>query len=161
MANKGVNEVTLVGHVGRPPEMRYLPEGGAVATLSLATSETWKDKTSGEQKEKTEWHRVVIFGKPADIAERFVKKGTLLYIRGKLRTRKWTDKDNIERYSTEVVVNAGGEMQMLGGGSRHDESGPDAPGFSGAASPTSSTAPAPDGGNEDMPPFSDGERRLT
>lgn len=128
MANKGVNEVTLVGYLGRDPEIRYIPEGGAVATLSLATAETWKDRQSGEQKEKTEWHRVVIFGKPAEIAERFVKKGTLLYVRGKLHTRKWTDnKDNIERYSTEVVVNAGGEMQMLGGGRQDALSHSDSP----------------------------------
>lgn len=147
MANKGVNEVTLVGYLGRDPEIRYIPEGGAVATLSLATAETWKDRQSGEQKEKTEWHRVVIFGKPAEIAERFVKKGTLLYVRGKLHTRKWTDnKDNIERYSTEVVVNAGGEMQMLGGGGRQDT-----PAHSGTMAPDDSgqeTQPA-----DDPPPF--------
>ncbi|ELL0548213.1 single-stranded DNA-binding protein [Salmonella enterica] len=130
MANKGVNEVTLVGYLGRDPEIRYMPEGGAVATLSLATAETWKDRQTGVQKEKTEWHRVVLFGKPAEIAEKFVRKGTLLYVRGKLHTRKWADKDNIERYNTEVVVNVSGEMQMLGSGGRqgsssHDQIEPD------------------------------------
>lgn len=152
MANKGVNEVTLVGYLGRDPEIRYMPEGGAVATLSLATAETWKDRTTGEQKEKTEWHRVVIFGKPAEIAEKYVRKGTLLYVRGKLHTRKWTDKDNIERYSTEIVVNVGGEMQMLGGGGRQDAGnhGQNAPAHSGTPA-----AAAPAGAAQEMPPFSD------
>lgn len=151
MANKGINEVTLVGWSGRDPEIRYLPEGGAVATLSLATAETWKDRQSGEQKEKTEWHRVVIFGKSADIAEKYVRKGSLLYVRGKLHTRKWTGKDNIERHSTEVVVSAGGEMQMLGGGSRQDASslGQNVPAYSG----TPGVAPAD--ATPDMPPFDD------
>ncbi|EAR9639713.1 single-stranded DNA-binding protein [Salmonella enterica] len=152
MANKGVNEVTLVGYLGRDPEIRYIPEGGAVATLSLATAETWKDRTTGEQKEKTEWHRVVIFGKPAEIAEKYVRKGTLLYVRGKLHTRKWTDKDNIERYSTEIVVNVGGEMQMLGGGGRQEATshGQNAPAQSGTPA-----AAAPAGTAQEMPPFND------
>ncbi|EPO3921738.1 single-stranded DNA-binding protein [Salmonella enterica subsp. houtenae serovar [1],40:z4,z23:-] len=152
MANKGVNEVTLVGYLGRDPEIRYIPEGGAVATLSLATAETWKDRTTGEQKEKTEWHRVVIFGKPAEIAEKYVRKGTLLYVRGKLHTRKWTDKDNIDRYSTEIVVNVGGEMQMLGGGGRQDGTshGQNAPAQSGTPA-----APAGAAAAQEMPPFDD------
>ncbi|HCX5424639.1 TPA: single-stranded DNA-binding protein, partial [Escherichia coli] len=91
-----------------------------IAVISVATTETWTDRKTGAEKEKTEWHRVVIFGKTAEITEQYVKKGTLLYIRGKLQTRKWLDRDNIERYSTEIIVNpAGGEMQMLG--SRQDK----------------------------------------
>ncbi|HFW5273047.1 TPA: single-stranded DNA-binding protein [Salmonella enterica subsp. enterica serovar Bullbay] len=149
MANKGVNEVTLVGHVGREPEVRYTPEGGAVATLSLATAEIWKDRQTGELKEKTEWHRVVIFGKPAEIAEKYVRKGSLLYVRGKLHTRKWTDKDNIERYSTEIVVSVGGEMQMLGGGDRQDAGNHG----QNAAADSGTPAAAPAGASQEMQTF--------
>ncbi|MFY3758477.1 single-stranded DNA-binding protein, partial [Escherichia coli] len=109
------NKVILVGYLGQDPEIRYMPSGGAVATLSLATSESWRDKQSGEQKEKTEWHRVVLFGKLAEIAGEYLRKGSQVYIEGQLRTRKWTDSDGVDRYSTEVVVNVGGSMQMLGG----------------------------------------------
>lgn len=115
MATRGVNKVILVGNVGQDPEMRYMPSGGAVCNLSIATSESWNDKQTGEKKEQTEWHRVVLFGKLAEIAGEYVKKGTQLYIEGQLRTRKWTDQQGVERYSTEVVVNVGGQMQMLGG----------------------------------------------
>jgi len=148
MANRGVNEVTLVGYAGRDPEMRYMPEGGAIAALSLATAETWKDRKTGEQKASTEWHRVILFGKPAEIAEKFVRKGSLLYVRGRLRTRRWTDRDNTERWNTEVVVNAGGEMQMLAGG-RQDAS------QHGEGDPAYSETPAPAGDAQDMPPSDD------
>lgn len=115
MARKGVNEVTLVGFVGNAPVISQASSGDKIAVISVATTETWTDRKTGAEKEKTEWHRVVIFGKTAEITEQYVKKGTLLYIRGKLQTRKWLDRDNIERYSTEIIVNpAGGEMQMLG-----------------------------------------------
>ncbi|EJD6614116.1 single-stranded DNA-binding protein [Providencia rettgeri] len=115
MASKGVNKVILIGHLGQDPEIRYMPAGGAVANLTLATSEAWRDKQSGEMREKTEWHRVVIFGKLAEVAGEYLKKGSQVYIEGSLQTRKWQDQSGQDRYTTEVVVNIGGSMQMLGG----------------------------------------------
>lgn len=115
MAARGVNKVILVGHLGQDPEVRYMPNGGAVANLTLATSETWRDKEDGEMRENTEWHRVVVFGKLAEIASEYLRKGALVYIEGQLRTRKWADQSGQDRYTTEVVVNVGGTMQMLGG----------------------------------------------
>lgn len=117
MASRGVNKVILIGHLGQDPEIRYMPSGGAVANLTLATSESWRDKQSGEMREKTEWHRVVIFGKLAEIAGEYLKKGSQVYIEGSLQTRKWQDQSGQDRYTTEVVVNIGGSMQMLGGNS--------------------------------------------
>ena len=115
MASRGVNKVILVGNLGQDPEVRYMPNGGAVANITLATSESWRDKATGEQKEKTEWHRVVLFGKLAEVAGEYLKKGSQVYIEGALQTRKWTDQAGVEKYTTEVVVNVGGTMQMLGG----------------------------------------------
>lgn len=115
MAHRGVNKVILVGNLGNDPEIRYLPSGGAVANITLATSESWRDKATGEQKEQTEWHRVVLFGKLAEVAGEYLRKGYQVYIEGQLRTRKWTDQAGAEKYTTEVVVNVGGTMQMLGG----------------------------------------------
>ncbi|MEE8731471.1 MAG: single-stranded DNA-binding protein [Rahnella inusitata] len=115
MASRGVNKVILVGNLGQDPEIRYMPNGGAVANMTLATSESWRDKATGEQKEKTEWHRVVLFGKLAEVAGEYLKKGSQVYIEGALQTRKWTDQAGVEKYTTEVVVNVGGTMQMLGG----------------------------------------------
>lgn len=115
MASRGVNKVILIGNLGQDPEVRYMPNGGAVANMTLATSETWRDKTTGEQKEKTEWHRVVLFGKLAEVAGEYLKKGSQVYIEGALQTRKWTDQSGTDKYTTEVVVNVGGTMQMLGG----------------------------------------------
>ena len=112
---KGINKVILVGNLGQDPEVRYLPSGGTVCSLTLATSESWRDKATGEQKEHTEWHRVVLFGKLAEVAGEYLRKGYQVYIEGQLRTRKWTDQAGVERYTTEVVVNVGGTMQMLGG----------------------------------------------
>jgi single-strand DNA-binding protein len=109
---RGINKVILVGNLGADPEVRYMPQGGAVANLSIATSESWKDKNTGEQKEQTEWHRVVIYQRLAEIAGEYLRKGSKVYLEGKLKTRKWTDKDNIERYTTEIVAS---EMQMLDG----------------------------------------------
>ncbi|WP_294966546.1 single-stranded DNA-binding protein [uncultured Gilliamella sp.] len=114
MANRGINKVILVGHLGQDPEVRYMPNGNAVANISVATSETWKDKQTGESKDKTEWHRVVIFGKLAEIAGEHLKKGSQVYIEGQLQTRKWQDQSGIDHYTTEIVVNIGGTMQMLG-----------------------------------------------
>lgn len=108
---RGVNKVILVGNLGRDPEVRYSPNGSAVANVTLATSESWKDKTSGEKQEKTEWHRIVFFGRLAEIAGEYLKKGAQIYVEGRLQTRKWQDKEGHERYTTEIVAN---EMQMLG-----------------------------------------------
>ena len=111
-----VNKVILIGNLGRDPEVRSMQKGNKVAILSLATSENWKDKNTGERKEKTEWHRVVIFGNLADIAERYLKKGSKVYISGQLQTRKWQDKDGQDKYTTEVVLQGyGGELTMLDG----------------------------------------------
>ena len=115
MANRGINKVILVGNLGQDPEVRYMPNGNAVANFSVATSETWKDKQTGESRDKTEWHRVVVFGKLAEIAGEYVKKGTQVYLEGQLQTRKWQDQAGNDRYSTEVVINAvGGTLQILG-----------------------------------------------
>ena len=111
---RGINRVILVGHLGQDPEVRYMPNGNAVANISVATSETWKDKQTGEQKDRTEWHRVVIFGRLAEIAGEYLKKGSQVYIEGQLQTRKWQDQSGIDHYTTEIVVNIGGTMQMLG-----------------------------------------------
>ncbi|HHR6393033.1 TPA: single-stranded DNA-binding protein [Providencia alcalifaciens] len=115
MASRGVNKVILIGHLGNDPEIRYMPNGGAVANLILATSESWRDKQSGEMREKTEWHKVIIFGKLAEVAGEYLKKGSQVYIEGSLQTRKWQDQSGQDRYTTEVVVNIGGSVQMLGG----------------------------------------------
>ena len=111
-----VNKVILIGNLGRDPEVRTMQSGGKVANLSIATSETWRDKATGEKKEKTEWHRVVIFGNLAEIAEKYLKKGSKVYVSGALQTRKWTDQSGAEKYSTEVVLQGyGGELTMLDG----------------------------------------------
>ncbi|UIP28250.1 MULTISPECIES: single-stranded DNA-binding protein [Photobacterium] len=116
MASRGVNKVILVGNLGNDPEIRYMPNGGAVANITIATSETWRDKATGEQREKTEWHRVVLFGKLAEVAGEYLRKGSQVYIEGQLQTRKWQDQSGQDRYSTEVVVQGyNGIMQMLGG----------------------------------------------
>ncbi|MDU8350954.1 single-stranded DNA-binding protein [Pseudomonas syringae pv. actinidiae] len=111
---RGVNKVILVGTCGQDPEVRYLPNGNAVTNLSLATSEQWTDKQSGQKVEKTEWHRVSMFGKVAEIAGEYLRKGSQVYIEGKLQTREW-EKDGIKRYTTEIVVDMQGTMQLLGG----------------------------------------------
>ena len=107
-----INKAMLIGHLGRDPEIRYMPSGDAVANLAVATTDKWKDKATGEQKEATEWHRVSAFGKLAEIMGQYLKKGSQVYIEGKLKTRKYTDKDGVEKYSTEIVCDT---MQMLGG----------------------------------------------
>ena len=124
---RGVNKVILVGNLGQKPEMRYTQTNTAVATLSIATSESWKDKDSGEQREKTEWHRVVFFGKLAEIAEQYLDKGSQLYVEGKLQTRKWQDKEGNDRYTTEILVNEMnmlGDRQSSGDGGAYDQSQP-------------------------------------
>ncbi|WP_080218277.1 single-stranded DNA-binding protein [Salmonella enterica] len=114
MAARGVNRVILVGNLGQDPEIRYMPQGSAVANITLATSDSWRDKQTGEMRESVEWHRVVLFGKLAEIAGEYLRKGAQVYIEGELRTRKWTDQTGQDRYTTEVVVNTRGTMQMLG-----------------------------------------------
>lgn len=115
MANSGVNKVILVGRLGDDPTIKYTAQGSAVTNITLATSESWIDKQSGQKKESTEWHRVVLFGKLAEVAGEYLRKGSQVYIEGQLRTRKWQDQQGQDRYTTEIVVNVGGTMQMLGG----------------------------------------------
>jgi single-strand DNA-binding protein len=110
----GINKVILVGNLGQDPEIRYTADGRPIANFSIATSESWKDKNSGEKREKTEWHRVVVFGKLAEICGEYLSKGRQVYIEGKLQTRKWQGQDGQDRYTTEVVVDINGTMQMLG-----------------------------------------------
>lgn len=115
MASRGVNKVILVGNLGNDPEIHHMPSGGAVANISIATSESWRDKATGEQREKTEWHRVTLFGKLADVAAQYLKKGSQVYIEGQLQTRKWQNQQGQDQYTTEVVVQGfNGVMQMLG-----------------------------------------------
>ena len=113
MASRGVNKVILVGNLGQDPEVRYMPNGNAVANITVATSESWKDQ-QGQQQERTEWHRVVLFGKLAEITGEYLRKGSQVYLEGKLQTRKWKDQSGQDRYSTEVVIDQSGSMQMLG-----------------------------------------------
>ncbi len=109
---RGVNKATLIGNLGADPEIRYTNSGSAVANVRLATAESWRDKDSGEQQERTEWHRVVFFGRLAEIVEQYLRKGSQVYVEGRIQTRKWQDRDGNDRYTTEIVAN---EMQMLGG----------------------------------------------
>ena len=118
---RGINKVILVGNLGADPETRYMPSGSAVTNIRLATSESWRDKESGEQQERTEWHRVVCFGRLGEIAAEYLSKGRQVYIEGRIRTNKWQDRDGNDRYTTEIVAN---EMQMLGG---RADAGPGAP----------------------------------
>jgi single-strand DNA-binding protein len=129
---RGINKVILIGNLGADPETRYMPSGSAVTNLRIATSEQWKDKESGEQQERTEWHTVALFGRLAEIAAEYLRKGSQVYIEGRLRTRKWQDRDGNDRWTTEVVAN---DMQMMGG---RMQGGADAPargaGYGGGAS---------------------------
>ncbi len=137
---RGINKVILVGNLGQDPDTRYMPSGSAVTNLRIATSEQWKDKQTGEQKERTEWHNVAMFGKLAEIAAEYLRKGSQVYVEGKLRTRKWQDKQGNDRWTTEVVAD---EMQMLGG-----RGGGAAPM---ASEPASSSGPGfPDRGGDDF-----------
>src|SRR6266498_4609671 len=137
-----VNKVILIGNLGRDPETRYTTNGDAVTNLRIATTETWKDK-NGEKQEKTEWHTVVLFGRQAEVAGEYLKKGRAVYIEGRLQTRKYTDKEGVEKYSTEVV---GDRMQLLGGREGGGASGGDVE-FSGAGARSSGAAPRPASGS--------------
>lgn len=140
---RGINKVILVGTCGQDPETRYLPNGNAVTNLSLATSEQWTDKQTGQKVEKTEWHRVSMFGKVAEIAGEYLRKGSQVYIEGKLQTREW-EKDGIKRYTTEIVVDMQGTMQLLGGRREGDQQGQQQPQQQRQANPnTAGRQPAP------------------
>lgn len=115
MTVRGINKVIIVGNLGQDPEVRYMPNGGAVASFSIATSESWRDKQTREMRENTEWHRVVLFGKLAEVAGEYLRKGAQVYVEGQLRTRNWQDESGVTRYVTEIVVGQNGTMQMLGG----------------------------------------------
>jgi single-strand DNA-binding protein len=141
-----VNKVILIGNLGRDPETRFLPSGDAVTNISIATSEKWKDKASGEMKEATEWHRVSFFGRLAEVAGEYLKKGAQVYIEGSLRTRKWQDKDGQDRYSTEI---RGDVMQMLGRREGGGEARPESAGRTPAAAPAAA-AKKPAGKFDDM-----------
>jgi single-strand DNA-binding protein len=140
---RGINKVIIVGNLGGDPETRYMPSGSAVTNLTVATNESWKDKQTGEQKERTEWHKVAMFNRLAEVAAEYLRKGSQVYIEGKLRTRKWQDKDGNDRWTTEVVAD---EMQMLGGRSGGGSASMHQPG------PASAPAkPGPDDFDDDIP----------
>jgi len=146
---RGINKVILVGNLGGDPETRYMPSGSAVTNFTVATNESWKDKQTGEQKERTEWHRVATFNRLAEIAAEYLRKGSQVYIEGKLRTRKWQGQDGQDRYTTEIIAD---EMQMLGGrgaggGGGSFGGGASQQGGGGGAPP----APAPDDFDDDIP----------
>ena len=143
MANRGINKVILVGNLGQDPEVRYMPNGNAVANFSVATSESWKDRQTGETRDRTEWHRVVVFGKLAEIAGEYIKKGTQVYLEGQLQTRKWQDQSGADRYTTEVVINPiGGTLQILGSRNSGDNSFNDGSQSWGQSANNTSSAPA-------------------
>lgn len=145
---RGVNKVILIGNLGRDPEVRYMPSGSAVANVTLATSESWKDKQTGDQQERTEWHNVVFYGRLAEIAGEYLKKGQQVYVEGSLRTRKWQDKNGADRYTTEIIAS---DMQMLGGRS----GGGSYAAQDASSSQRPSSEPTPDTGigdfNDDIP----------
>lgn len=146
---RGVNKVILIGNLGRDPELRYMPSGGAVVNITLATSDTWKDKSSGETKERTEWHNVVFFNKLAEVVAQYLKKGSRVFVEGSLRTRKWQDKDGQDRYSTEIVAS---DMQMLDSrGSTSSEDYPRAPSHDSTQIKTATQKAAP----SEAPPLDD------
>ncbi|MBE9548853.1 MAG: single-stranded DNA-binding protein [Proteobacteria bacterium] len=147
---RGINKAILVGNLGKDPETRYTPSGSAVTNITIATSESWKDKQTGEQQERTEWHRVVFFNRLAEVAGEYLRKGSQVYIEGKIQTRKWQDQNGQDRYTTEIV---GNEMQMLG--SRGDNAGGGRPAAPPAAAPQQRQAapPPPADDFEDDIPF--------
>jgi single-strand DNA-binding protein len=140
---RGVNKVIVIGNLGQDPETRYMPSGSAVTNLRIATNESWKDKQTGEQKDRTEWHSVAMFGKLAEIAAEYLRKGSQVYIEGKLRTRKWQDKQGNDRYTTEIVAD---EMQMLG-----SRSGGGAPAMSDPGTGSAPQRSSPDDFDDDIP----------
>ena len=144
---RGINKAIIVGNLGRDPEVRYTANGNAIANITVATTESWKDKQSGERQEKTEWHRVVFFGRLAEIAGEYLKKGAQVYIEGRLQTRKWEDKSGQERYTTEIVAS---EMQMLGSRGGGASGTPDDDHSGEARSPTGSSGGSTSGGDPNL-----------
>lgn len=149
---RGINKVILIGNLGNDPDIRYTASGAAVANISLATAESWRDKESGEQQERTEWHRIVFFGRLAEIAGEYLRKGSQIYVEGRLQTRKWQDKEGNDKYTTEIV---GNEMQMLGGrggsgGANYDDNAPAKQSASKPA-PQPATSGASDDFDDDIP----------
>ncbi|MFQ5981988.1 MAG: single-stranded DNA-binding protein [Woeseiaceae bacterium] len=140
---RGVNKVIVIGNLGQDPDTRYMPSGSAVTNLRVATNESWKDKQTGEQKDRTEWHSVAMFGRLAEIAAEYLRKGSQVYIEGKLRTRKWQDRDGNDRYTTEIIAD---EMQMLGA-----RSGAGAPAMSDSPPPSAQPQPSGDDFDDDIP----------
>ena len=159
MSSIGVNKCIILGRVGNDPEVKYSASGSAIANLSVATSEQWKDKQTGEKKEQTEWHRIVIFGKLAEVAGEYLHKGSQVYIEGQLRTRKWADSNGVDRYTTEIVIpQMGGVMQMLGG--KRDDSSQQQPRQQSGQQPQRQQQQppkqqSPQGGNEPPMDFDD------
>ncbi|KGF62061.1 single-stranded DNA-binding protein [Pseudomonas lutea] len=149
---RGVNKVILVGTCGQDPEVRYMPNGNAVTNLSLATSEQWTDKQTGQKVEKTEWHRVSMFGKVAEIAGEYLRKGSQVYIEGKLQTREW-EKDGIKRYTTEIIVDMQGTMQLLGGRPQEDGASQQQARPQAASQPQRESRPAPQQVPQPAPDF--------
>lgn len=153
---RGINKVILIGNLGNDPDVRYTANGKAIANISLATSESWKDKDSGEQQERTEWHRVVFFGRLAEIVSEYLKKGSQVYVEGSLRTNKWQDKEGKDRYTTEIIAS---EMQMLGGrgggsGAAYSNPAPtsdDMPASAGKTAAVASTSSRDDDFDDDIP----------
>ncbi|BBB69210.1 single-stranded DNA-binding protein [Undibacterium sp. YM2] len=139
-----VNKVIIVGNLGRDPETRYMPSGDAMTSITVATTDSWKDKSSGEKKEQTEWHRITFFGKLAEIAGQYLKKGSQVYVEGSLRTRKYTDKDGVEKYATDIKADSMqmlGSRQGMGGGAGMDDGGGYGGGGGGAPAPRPQAAP--------------------
>lgn len=152
---RGINKVIIVGNLGADPEMRYMPSGGAVANLSVATSDTWKDKQTGQPQERTEWHRVIFFNRLAEICGEYLRKGSKIYLEGRLQTRKWQDKNGVDRYTTEIV---GSEMQMLdsrgaGAASAFDGGMDQTAGMGYSPADSAHAEPAMDGNFDDDIPF--------
>lgn len=147
-----LNKVEIIGNLGADPEVRYMPSGGAVANLSIATTESWKDKTTGEKKELTEWHRVVIFGKLAEIAGEYLRKGSKVFIEGGLRTRKWTDQAGVERYTTEINVGMNGRMLMLSHANDNQQGGGQNQQQGGWGKPQQPSGPTHSGGGQPQKP---------
>jgi single-strand DNA-binding protein len=151
----GINKVILIGNLGAEPEVRYMPSGDAVANIRIATSETWKDRNTGEKQERTEWHNVVFFGKIAEIVKQYLHKGSKIYVEGKLRTRKWAGQDGQDRYTTEIVVDMNGTMQMLDGRSGASAPSGDTPAYQSQArnrpQSTPQSSPQYDEEGDDIP----------
>lgn len=143
---RGINKVILIGNLGNDPDVRYTSGGSPVANISLATSESWRDKETGDQQERTEWHRIVFFGRQAEIVSEYLRKGSKVYVEGRLQTRKWQDRDGNDRYTTEIVAN---DMQMLDGRSGASEEAP--------SGQTRKQAEAPPSGQQEAPPDKGGE----